>query len=129
MPYIGQPELEKLIEENIVEERNRIIRWLNEGYPIDHNKNEDEECVCFGCYKRATLKELARMINASDLIVHLCDFAKHTDIRILCDQSYDSPDLTEPSPGIYGRYDLKLYTFNNFKVNCKDCLAKMKRHQ
>jgi len=124
MPYIPQPELENLINECIVEERRKILKWLNEGFPIDHHRNED--CVCFGCYKRATLKELAKMIAATDLVVHLSDFAQQPDIRILCDQSYDNPDLTEPSPGVYGRYDLKLYTFDAFRVNCKECLAKMK---
>lgn len=126
MPNLTQPELDQLISECILDERRKILNWLNEGYPIDHKKNED--CVCISCYKRRTLQAVREAIQGDNIVIHCCDYAQQPDIRIYCDQSYDNPDLSEPSPGAYGRYDGKIYTFDSFRVNCKDCLVKMKKN-
>ena len=69
-----------------------------------------------------------------DLTVHHCDWSSQPDLHIHCDDSWTTPLWGTPSAmqaalerrEIFVTEDDRYYTFDDDKVTCKACLAKMK---
>lgn len=68
-------------------------------------------------------------------VIHLVSYASQPDLQIDCDQSWTTPAGSEfaktdeeRKPGIFLTSDGRRYTFNETKVTCEACLARMAGH-